>query len=138
MYVRVRALGQDGMVAQWLYSHIEEMERRYDLFVPMLERHEAYTSMLRLQDSLEECLRTPSRYNNVVRGGRRVGSLDPNTMDFITMLEAERQRAVELQGEVRAVDARFEAARRECLSAESSIRELGLYRGYRLDTGMFN
>ena len=58
MYARVRSLGQDGLVAQWLYSHIEEMERRYGLFLLMLERHEAYTSMLQLQDSLKKCLRT--------------------------------------------------------------------------------
>ena len=67
-----------------------------------------------------------------------MGSLDPNIMGLITMLEAENRRATEFQAEVQAADARFEAAQRECLSAESSILELGLYRGYRLDTRMFN
>ena len=87
---------------------------------------------------MEACLRTLGHYNIVVKGRRRVGSLDPNTIDFITMLEIENRRAIKLKEEADATEVWLEAAYRECLGAESDIQELGLYHGYTLDTGLFN
>ena len=63
------------------------MESRFDLFAPMLEQHNAYSSLLELWDSSEACLYMLDRYDNVVKGNRRVGSFDPNTVEFITMYD---------------------------------------------------
>ena len=106
LYEQIRSLGHDGLVTQWLYSHVEKMERRFDLFAPMLERYDAYTSLLQFWDSLEAYLRILGHYDNVVKGGRRMDSIDPNTMEFITMYDVKMRHSSELKEIIDAAEAR--------------------------------
>lgn len=134
---QVRYLSHDGLVADWLYSHVEGMEEKYDLFEPMLERKAAFARYLELQSSCEACARLVGRYDNIVKGGKRVGSLDPNTVAFIDMYAAEMGRLSELQDDFANAERRFEAAQSLVSSVRQSIDELGLHLGYKLDTGLF-
>ena len=67
-----------------------------------------------------------------------MGSLNPNTVEFIAMYEEENMRSAELREEVDAPKVHFEAIRSKVLSAERSIHYLGLYYGSRLDTRLYN
>ena len=73
-----------------------------------------------------------------MKGSRRVGSLDPNTVEFITMYKEKNMRSTELKEEIDAVEGGFEATHSDVLSVECFIHNLGLYHGYMVDTGLFN
>ena len=88
--------------------------------------------------SLEKCLCIMGHFDNVVKGGRQVGSLDLDTVEFIKMYDSERRWLLELRSEVVADEACFEVAWSRVLGVERSFRELGSYHWYRLDTGLFD